>query len=45
MTNLSLFHFGSTVQSEVTVAMVVQECFQNVQHFGHLSKYQYPVVS
>ena len=41
-TDLSLFHLGGAVQSEVDVAMVVEESLQHIQHLGHLGEDQNP---
>lgn len=45
LTDLSLLHSGGAIQTEVAVAMVVEEGLQNVQHLGHLSEDEHPVAA
>lgn len=43
--DLSLLHSGAAVQTEVDVAVVVEELLQHVQHARHLSEDQDSVAS
>ena len=45
LTDLSLLHSGGAIQTEVAVAMVVEEGLQNIQHLGHLSEDEHPVAA
>ena len=41
---LSLLNFSGAVKSHVSIAVVVEECFQHVQHARHLCEDQCAVV-
>ena len=42
---LSGFYFGSTIQSEVAMSMVIEKGLQDIQHSSHLGEDERPVIT